>query len=111
MKLSSIAYQYVPINTESMHRFEQVELHREPRFDSARDVRRPRVSRVQVIGLKKVSTSNLADRWRLVLSDGEYSWQSMLATQKNEMITSGEIQENCIIKLNDYIVNVVQNKK
>ncbi|CAN0323644.1 unnamed protein product, partial [Hapterophycus canaliculatus] len=56
-----------------------------------------------------VSAGN--ERWRLVLSDGKHFVQSMLATQQNEMITSHELQEMCIVTLTDYIVNVVQNKK
>ncbi|CAN0355303.1 unnamed protein product [Pylaiella littoralis] len=65
---------------------------------------------VQVISLKKM-TSGGSDRWRLVLSDGKHYAQSMLATQQNEMISNGDLQEMCIIKLTDYIVNVVQNKR
>lgn len=56
-------------------------------------------------------TSGGSDRWRLVLSDGKHYAQSMLATQQNEMISNGDLQEMCIIKLTDYIVNVVQNKR
>ncbi len=55
------------------------------------------------------STGNV--RWRLVLSDGRHYAQSMLATQQNEMITSGELQELCLVSLTDYIVNIVQNKR
>lgn len=56
-------------------------------------------------------TSGGSERWRLVLSDGKHYAQSMLATQQNEMITNGGLQELCIVKLTDYIVNVVQNKR
>ncbi|CAN0479368.1 unnamed protein product, partial [Scytosiphon promiscuus] len=35
----------------------------------------------------------------------------MLATQQNEMITSGDLQEMCIVTLTDYIVNTVHNKR
>lgn len=65
------------------------------------------------MNLKKMSASgtSTSDRWRLVLSDGRHFSQSMLATQQNEMIESGELQEGCLIRLMDYIVNVVHNKK
>lgn len=56
-------------------------------------------------------TNSGNDRWRLVLSDGKHYAQSMLATQQNEMITSGELQELCLVSLTDYIVNIVQNKR
>ena len=51
------------------------------------------------------------ERWRLVLSDGQHFAQSMLATQQNGMITSGELRELCIVTLTNYIVNVVQSKR
>eukprot|EP00752_Nemacystus_decipiens_P010206 g9095.t2 len=67
---------------------------------------------VQVVSLKKMNQASVGnERWRLVLSDGKHYAQSMLATQQNEMITSGELKELCIVKLTDYIVNVVQNKR
>lgn len=66
----------------------------------------------QVVNLKKMASANAgSDRWRLVLSDGRHYAQSMLATQQNGMITSGELQELSIITLTDYIVNSVQNKR
>lgn len=62
--------------------------------------------------MKKMGSAGGAnERWRLVLSDGTHFAQSMLATQQNEIITSGELQELCLITLTDYIVNVVQEKK
>lgn len=64
----------------------------------------------QVVSLKKMN-SGANERWRLVLSDGQHFAQSMLATQQNDMITSGELRELCLVTLTDYIVNVVQNKR
>lgn len=64
------------------------------------------------MSLKKIVSTNAgSDRWRLVLSDGKHYAQSMLATQQNEMITSGELQELCIVTLVDYIVNAVHSKR
>ncbi|CAM9450721.1 unnamed protein product [Scytosiphon promiscuus] len=65
---------------------------------------------VQVISLKKMTSAG-NERWRLVLSDGKHFAQSMLATQQNEMITSGDLQEMCVVTLTDYIVNTVHNKR
>lgn len=56
-------------------------------------------------------TSGGNERWRLVLSDGKHFAQSMLATQQNEMISSGELMEMSIVTLTDYIVNIVHNKR
>lgn len=63
-----------------------------------------------MVSLKKMTNAG-TDRWRLVLSDGQHFAQSMLATQQNEMISTGDLKELCIITLSDYIVNVVQNKR
>lgn len=61
--------------------------------------------------MKRVGGSGAVDRFRLVLSDGKHFSQAMLATQQNDLITSGELQELSVITLTDYIVNLVQNKK
>lgn len=51
------------------------------------------------------------DRWRMLLSDGEFSTSCILATQLGDIVTSGAIQDNSIIRLDDYISNTVQEKK
>lgn len=67
----------------------------------------------QVLNLKKMSASgtSTSDRWSLVLSDGRHYSRSMLATQQNGTIESGDLQEGCLIRLTDFIVNAVHNKK
>ena len=68
---------------------------------------------LQVIDLKLVQSSqqNSSERYRLVLSDGSYYQQGMLATQKNELVNTGRLQKGSIVKLTQYICNVVQNRK
>jgi hypothetical protein len=51
------------------------------------------------------------DRYRLLLSDGEYSHSCMLATQLGELVSNDTLKENSIVTLLDYISNQVQNKK
>jgi hypothetical protein len=47
----------------------------------------------------------------LVISDSQYYIQGMLATQLNGLISSGELQTGSIIRLNEYIVNKISEKK
>jgi replication factor A1 len=64
--------------------------------------------RLQVISVKLMHPSaNQNDRYRLVLSDGEYYHQSMLATAQNELVTSGQLVENCVLCLEDFVLNEI----
>lgn len=51
------------------------------------------------------------DRFRVLLSDGEYSTGCILATQLGDMVSSNAIVDNSIVRLDDYINNQVQDKK
>lgn len=65
-----------------------------------------------VAGIKRLQSGQAQqDRFRLLLSDGEYSHSCMLATQLAEKVTSDAIKECSIIRLDDYISNQVQAKK
>lgn len=68
---------------------------------------------LQVIDLKLVQSqqNSSTERYRLVLSDGSYYQQGMLATQKNELVHSGRLQKGSIVKLHQFICNDVQNRK
>ena len=68
---------------------------------------------LQVLAVKKINstTPNSAERWRVVLSDGTFFIQSMLATQLNPMITNNEIVKGCLIKLGQYTMNKMKDKK
>mmetsp|Transcript_5425 Transcript_5425/g.9489 ORF Transcript_5425/g.9489 Transcript_5425/m.9489 type:complete len:641 (+) Transcript_5425:41-1963(+) len=65
---------------------------------------------LQVINVKKVQGAG-ADRFRLIISDGQYYAQCMLATQLNHLVSSNELQELCIVKLTNYVVNNVQGRR
>ena len=54
-----------------------------------------------------------ADRYRLNISDGQFSSTfAMLGTQHNNLCDSGELANNCVIKIKRYVCNTVQvNKK
>ena len=50
-------------------------------------------------------------RRRLIVSDGECFQQAMLTTPLNEKVTSGDMLENCHIKLLNYLCQELQGKK
>ncbi|KAI4327970.1 hypothetical protein L6164_020372 [Bauhinia variegata] len=68
---------------------------------------------LQVIDLKLVQAQqhSATERYRLVLSDGSHYQQGMLATQKNELVHTGRLQKGSVVRLTQYICNVVQNRK
>ena len=47
----------------------------------------------------------------VILSDGEYFIQSMLATQLNHLVENDELEKNTVIKLTSFVINTVQNRK
>ncbi|KRZ71263.1 Replication protein A 70 kDa DNA-binding subunit [Trichinella papuae] len=69
---------------------------------------------VQMVQYKKISDphANQTTRYRLHISDGrDSSGTCMLATQKNELIENGTLDNLAIIKVNHYISNQIQSKK
>ncbi|XP_078445823.1 replication protein A 70 kDa DNA-binding subunit A-like [Wolffia australiana] len=67
---------------------------------------------LQVADLKLVQTvQNTTERFRMVLSDGVHAQQAMLATQMNAMVKSGQLQKGSIVQLNEFICNLIQNRK
>lgn len=52
----------------------------------------------------------LIERRRLTLSDSDHFIPAMLTTTQNEMITSGKIQANGVVRLTDYICNPLPGK-
>ncbi|MQM01942.1 hypothetical protein Taro_034700 [Colocasia esculenta] len=67
---------------------------------------------LQVADLKLVQTvQNTTERFRMVLSDGVHAQQAMLATQMNPMVKSGQLQKGSVVQLNEFICNLIQNRK
>lgn len=68
---------------------------------------------LQVLAVKKINSTspNSAERWRVVLSDGAFFIQSMLATQLNPMVVNNEIVKGGLIKLGQYTMNKMKDKK
>lgn len=67
---------------------------------------------VQVLRVIPVIPSNTTatKRYRAILSDGTHHCQGMLATQNNHYVESGQICDNVILQINDFLKNIVQNK-
>jgi len=68
---------------------------------------------LQVLAVKKINSTapNATERWRVVLSDGVHFIQSMLATQLNSLIQNNEIQKGVFIRLTQYTMNKMKDKK
>lgn len=59
---------------------------------------------VQFLNHKRISSGGSAERYRIIISDGiHFNTFAMLTTQLNYMITDGELQENSIIRLDQYV--------
>lgn len=67
------------------------------------------VPTLQVLDIKKIGTGNA--RYRLIVSDGVYMQQAMLATQMNPLVQNNELASNCIIEMKTFLCNEVQDKK
>jgi enterochelin esterase-like enzyme len=57
------------------------------------------------------NTTGAAERFRLILSDGVHWAQAMLATQLNDLVKNDQIQVHTVLRLQEFIVNNVQNRK
>lgn len=66
----------------------------------------------QVLQVKKLtSISNGVERYRVVLSDSVHYVQSMLTSQKNELVTSGKLQKGAVVQLTQFSVNMMKERK
>lgn len=66
---------------------------------------------LQVLGSKRIAGGN-AERYRLLLSDGQYLQSfSMLSTQLNHLVTDGLLPEFTIIKVTQHITSVVNKNE
>lgn len=68
------------------------------------------VLEIRTIAMASAATSQ-AERYKLKLSDGTHFMQAMLTTNHNHMIYDGSLQENGLIRLDEYVCNTVQEKR
>ncbi|WOO77315.1 Replication factor A protein 1 [Vanrija pseudolonga] len=68
---------------------------------------------LQALSVKRISAPGASgqDRYRVILSDGSYFIQSMLATQLNNLVEDKSLDKNVVIKLTNFVTNSVQNRK
>lgn len=65
---------------------------------------------VQILSIKKVGQTqgqNSLDRYRVIVSDGEFFLQAMLATQINSLIENGQLVKNSIVIIDKCTCNPV----
>jgi len=67
---------------------------------------------LQVLKVLPVNNSQgtSAERYRVILSDGVHLAQGMFATQHNHRIREKEVTDLSLIRISDYMTNVVQDK-
>ena len=69
---------------------------------------------VQILSIKKVGPNqgaNPMDRYRIILSDGEFFSQAMMATQLNYFVEGGQVQKNTVVVIEKFTCNYVQDKR
>ncbi|KAK3009413.1 hypothetical protein RJ639_013161 [Escallonia herrerae] len=69
---------------------------------------------LQVVDLRVVNTQNQSsgtERYRIMLSDGIYLQQGMLATQQNDLVRSERLQKGSIVQLTQFVCNDIQNRR
>lgn len=70
---------------------------------------------VQLLSVKKVAplanSATPTDRYRIIISDGVHFVQAMLATQLNDLVTTGEINKNSVVIIDKLACNFVQEKR
>lgn len=65
---------------------------------------------LQVLGHKKLSSSNNLERYRILISDGKrLNSYAMLATQLNDLINNNVLTEFSICQINRYAMSMVNN--
>lgn len=63
---------------------------------------------LQVLGTKKVSGAGGNERYRLLLSDGQFLQSfAMLSTHLNDLVTNGDLSDHTIIRVKQHITSVV----
>lgn len=66
--------------------------------------------RLQVLDIKKIVTGHSGEGFRLVLSDGDYFIQGILATQCIDLVKSSKLKKYTIVHLKEFACNTVSNK-
>ncbi|KAK4329099.1 hypothetical protein Pmani_000511 [Petrolisthes manimaculis] len=66
---------------------------------------------VQILSMKRILIGS-QERWRLLVSDSRWSCNfTMLATHLSNKVSSGKITNYCIVRLDRYVCNMIQDNK
>ncbi|KAL8267037.1 hypothetical protein R6Q59_004381 [Mikania micrantha] len=69
---------------------------------------------IQVLDIRNVqpqtASSEIKERYRLLLSDGSFYQQGMLATQLNDLVRSQQLQRGSIVQLNEFVTNTIRDR-
>ncbi|CAG7833681.1 unnamed protein product [Allacma fusca] len=77
-----------------------------------RDEEVPAQPIIQILGFKKISAQGGQDRYRLHVSDGEFSHSfAMLATQLNHLVHDNVIEQFTVVKVEKMVCNTMNNKR
>ena len=68
---------------------------------------------LQVMNIKGLTAAgqSAAQRYRLILTDGVDTIQAMLATQKNELVTGGNVVQHTTLTCAEFMTNTLSNTK
>lgn len=67
----------------------------------------------QILTVRKIPSQNpgAADRYRVILSDGEMYVQAMLSSQTTYLVEDGSLERNCIVRITNWAPNRVANRR
>lgn len=72
----------------------------------------PENPKFQLINARKIGSSANADRYRLILSDGDYMYSHvMLAAQLNPLIVEGSLDNLAVLEAAKYMCNTLNGDK
>ncbi|KAL6619665.1 hypothetical protein ACP70R_034804 [Stipagrostis hirtigluma subsp. patula] len=70
---------------------------------------------LQVMDVRQVANTNKpagsTERFRMVLSDGVHTLQSMLATAENYRVRDGSIRKGSILHLQEFTCSTIQHRR
>lgn len=67
---------------------------------------------LQILGSKRIQSSENSERYRLLISDGKFlNSFAMLATQLNDFVTEGRLADYTIVRVNRYITSMVNKSE
>lgn len=59
--------------------------------------------------IKKVNANQQQERYRVTLSDGQWTTLAVLSNQLSEVARNNVLKTNSVVRLNDFLVNNVSN--